>query len=187
MTSVETPTVAARRAVVPSSPGGVWLAGVRGLAAGLAIAMAAAAAGPVVVPRLAGCETAVILTGSMTPIIQPGDVVIIRPVTDPNRDIQTGDVVTFREQDGSMVTHRVVLKSVSADTSWLTTRGDANNTDDAPIKVGQVVGKVIGLVSWIGYPINWASTHLPWVLGGAALLLLLAFGVRWDRPPRRAE
>ncbi|HEY0119843.1 MAG TPA: signal peptidase I [Cellulomonas sp.] len=90
----------------------------------------------------------VVHTGSMSPGIVPGDVVVERRVTGA---IAPGDVITFRASESSseLVTHRVA--SIAADGS-ITTKGDANQTaDPVPVNRDQVQGKVSGRVAGAGY------------------------------------
>lgn len=56
-------------------------------------------------------------------------------------DLQEGDVVTYIINGGTMVTHRVV--SIDRTAGTVTTKGDANNSEDAPVKKENIVGKVI--------------------------------------------
>ncbi len=80
--------------------------------------------------RHAGKEAVVMQTGSMRPLINPGDLVVIRPV--PVEAIHPGDLITFREPTGSqvVVTHRVVRIENTDEGIAFVTRGDANLTDD---------------------------------------------------------
>lgn len=74
-------------------------------------------------------------TGSMADTIEIGDIVIVKL---GNEDIKVQDIVTYVEKD-YFVTHRVL--SIDGDT--LITKGDFNNTTDAPINRKQVVGEVV--------------------------------------------
>jgi signal peptidase len=78
--------------------------------------------------RISGGELLAIRTGSMTPMMQPGDLLISRDV-DP-RTVRRGDVITFRvpEADNTLVTHRVT--KVDERGNSFTTKGDANDTVD---------------------------------------------------------
>ncbi|PYY46273.1 signal peptidase I [Curtobacterium sp. MCBD17_023] len=84
------------------------------------------------IAALAGLSLIVVTTGSMSPTIPTGAVVVARSV--PASEIQTGQVVTV-PRTGSVlpVTHRVVaVDDVPADREArsLTLRGDANATPD---------------------------------------------------------
>ena len=121
------------------------------------------------VPMPFGVGSAVVLSGSMEPEISVGDLLIITEA----QSYQVGDVVVF--QDGrSSVTHRIV--SISEDK--VVTRGDANNTEDAPITLEQIKGKVTMVIPLIGYAINLIKTPVGTicVLALAVFLLESSFG-----------
>ncbi len=95
-----------------------------------------------------GVRMYVVHTGSMTPTYRPGDIVIDRPVAAPPRP---GEVLTFRHSDRTtdVVTHRVVARQPDGE---LTTKGDANPSDDAwSIRPSQVQGQVILGLRYAGY------------------------------------
>ena len=71
------------------------------------------------------------LTGSMAPLINPGDVVV--SVAKPASELKTGDVITYGipVEDRRIETHRVVDIIRNADgTTAVRTKGDANNGAD---------------------------------------------------------
>lgn len=99
-----------------------------------------------VAPLAWGWQPLVVTSGSMGPLIRPGDVVLVQP--DPD-DVVLGSVVTFRGADDGLVTHRVV--EVTAD--GYVTRGDANPvTDSTVVRREDLVGRVRALVPWVGLP-----------------------------------
>ena len=79
-------------------------------------------------------EIYVVKTGSMEEKIHVGDYILIFRKNSYN----VGDVVTYTSNDG-FITHRIVKK----DGSKITTKGDANNTEDNDIVESNIVGKVI--------------------------------------------
>lgn len=95
------------------------------------------------VPAVGGTFPLIVLTDSMTPEIQSGDLIICHTVD--SADVKVGDVISFYDPDGngqSVVTHRVVEVSTGADGApeW-TTKGDANNTNDqAKVPASKLVG-----------------------------------------------
>ena len=102
-----------------------WL--VRGLL-GLAVAIFAVVA---VGPHLIGYRTMTMLTGSMAPQIDPGDVTIVTPIA--ISEITEGMVITYHRpiEDHSLVTHRVVSVETAPDgTVSVQTKGDANPAID---------------------------------------------------------
>ncbi|TQL02634.1 signal peptidase I [Cellulomonas sp. SLBN-39] len=97
-------------------------------------------------PLAWGWQPLVVTSGSMGPLVRPGDVVLVQP--DPD-DVVVGSVVTFRAADDGLVTHRVA--EVTAD--GYVTRGDANPvTDSTVVHREDLVGRVRALVPWVGLP-----------------------------------
>ncbi|MCU1574980.1 MAG: hypothetical protein JWO93_3062, partial [Micrococcaceae bacterium] len=82
-------------------------------------------------PRLLGYQTSTMLTGSMAPLIKPGDVVVSLPVA--VNDLAVGDIITYHipVEDQRVETHRIVGLTTNADGSTaVQTKGDANNGVD---------------------------------------------------------
>lgn len=79
-----------------------------------------------------------VITGSMSDTINPQDIVIVK-LTD---DIKTNDIITFRVGD-DFVTHRII----GTEGDKIITRGDANNSQDAPITKDVIVGKVVFIIN----------------------------------------
>lgn len=159
----------------------------------LTVAAGALLAG-VVVPRLGGGTPYAVLTGSMSPSMPPGTLVIIRDV-DPAA-LRTGDVITFmpRENDTSVITHRVVGVGFDATGEpTFRTKGDANDAPDVQLVHGyQVVGKRWYSVPYLGYVVVAVTAQqraLAIFLAAGALILYMlvmfagAFRDRVRRPP----
>lgn len=131
----------------------------------------------VVIPRLFGATPYTILTGSMTPAIKPGSLVVVRPV-DPS-SLSVGDVVTVQLESGeaSMVTHRIAAIQYRADGQLqFITKGDANNVVDAePRMPVQIRGEYWYQVPYLGYLSNaMTGTQRSW-LGIIAILALVGY------------
>ena len=92
-------------------------------------------------PRLIG-------SGSMSPNLMVGDIVITQYV--PVQDIQVGDVISFREYDQSII-HRVIKILNDADQISFITQGDANNISDPRITSSNYEGKVVFTIPKIGW------------------------------------
>lgn len=139
-----------------------------------------------VLPRLLDAQALTVLTGSMSPSIPTGSLVMVSPV-DP-LDVVVGDVITFevRPGSGAYVTHRVVEVlapgqgggSEEGSGPAFRTKGDANAAPDAlPAPAAALRGRV--------------TVHLPY-LGGvrdtlaspSGLVVLAAAGavVLWGGP-----
>ena len=74
-------------------------------------------------------------TGSMEPIIASGDIIIVKL----KKEVEQNDIITYRAADGRLITHRVIKK----EENQLITKGDYNNSEDAPISYDQVLGEVV--------------------------------------------
>ncbi|MBT8159628.1 MULTISPECIES: signal peptidase I [Arthrobacter] len=82
-------------------------------------------------PRVLGYQTSTMLTGSMSPLINPGDVVVTVPV--PVSELKIGDIITYHipVQDQRVETHRIIKLDVNSQgTATVQTKGDANNGPD---------------------------------------------------------
>jgi signal peptidase I len=82
-------------------------------------------------PHLLGYRTMTMLTPSMSPGIDPGDVTIVTPMS--VSDVTEGMVITYHKpvEDHSLVTHRVVSVETGPDGSvQVQTKGDANSAID---------------------------------------------------------
>ncbi len=95
---------------------------------GLAVAVFALLA---VGPHVLGYRTMTMLTGSMAPMIEPGDVTVVTPIA--VADVAEGMVITYHQPigDRALVTHRVVEVDRTADGRVsVRTKGDANEAMD---------------------------------------------------------
>ena len=93
------------------------------------------------VPNVAGTLPLIVLTDSMYPVIESGDLIICR--TEEPENIQVGDVISFFDPAGngsSIVTHRVVeVTEQNGEIAWRT-KGDNNNTEDRlPVPADKLV------------------------------------------------
>ncbi|WP_284293192.1 signal peptidase I [Luteimicrobium album] len=88
-------------------------------------------------------QTLVVISGSMQPTYHVGDGLVSRRV--PASAVRVGDVVSARNADGVLVTHRVVgVEDGPGDARTLTLRGDANSGDDpAPYVVERTYVPVV--------------------------------------------
>jgi signal peptidase I len=146
---------------------------VRGALSGLLLVLAVCAL------ALCGYQTArghwhatPVLSGSMRPGLQPGDVVVTQRV--PISDLHVRDVIVFHppNEAQSQTVHRIVNLRVRNGTTIITTRGDANTIDDPTVTAlsGTSAYRVARVVPLVGYPAVWLS-------GGRHGLLVIALGV----------
>lgn len=137
-----------------------------------------------VIVKLLGWNMFCVESGSMSPVYPINTLVIVKSV-EPET-IQVGDVVTYiLNEDGVLVTHRVV--SINTSDRTFTTKGDANNTEDAPVRWENVVGKVIMGIPKVGRPIRYLTdtTNRPKVI--AVIAVLFIGSLAWDMAVRRKK
>lgn len=137
----------------------------------LVVASGALVAG-VVVPTVSGATPYTVLTGSMAPALEPGTLIVVRPVG--AEQVAVGDVVTYQLRSGEpeVVTHRVVSVGVNGDGERIfRTRGDANSVaDETWVRSVQLRGEV-----WYSLPhLGRVSTLMPGDLRRALVLLVAA-------------
>mgnify|MGYP003510696536 CR=1 FL=1 len=78
-----------------------------------------------------------VATGSMSPTINAGDVIIVK-LTD---DVKKDDIIVCKDNN-SFVTHRLI----SIQDNKFIAKGDANNAEDKPMDVANLIGKVIKII-----------------------------------------
>jgi hypothetical protein len=128
------------------------------------------------VPALVGWETSVVMSGSMAPALDTGDVVVVRPVA--AEDLTVGTILLVDDPDapGFLRLHR--LEQVEA--GGLRLRGDANvEADTALVAPSAVHGAGVWSAPRLGLPTVWLAEGrtLPLALTGAGLAALLALAL----------
>ncbi len=136
-----------------------------------------------------GVTPLIFSSGSMSPGIPTGSLAIA--VSTPASELVPGDIVSVTWSDGHRVTHRVVsLTARGGGSVELTTRGDANNIDDAEHQVVTKADRVIWSTPGLGFVVD-EATKPQWmftlgvVVGGLVTLAFL--GARTRVEPRRAR
>ena len=103
-----------------------------------------------------------VATGSMSPTIEIGDVVIVK-IT---KDVKENDIIVYNEGK-SFVTHRLI--KINQDK--IIAKGDANNTEDKPITQENILGKVTKIIPNLG---TWRKVILtPEVIGLIIILMTI--------------
>ena len=95
-------------------------------------------------------QPSVIISGSMRPLLDIGDIVIVAKV--PAEVIQLGDVIQYRRSAEMNIMHRVIKVTTAGGTKYFITKGDANDSADAdPVNPQNVVGKIVLTVPKLGW------------------------------------
>lgn len=92
-------------------------------------------------------------SGSMSPAIEKGDVIILKGMKNEEaRKIKKGDVLVYNH-DNKIIVHRVIKKSNNGETISFKTKGDYNNAKDSwTVKQEDVIGIVKFRIRWVGMP-----------------------------------
>jgi len=139
----------------------------------------------VALPQALGATSMVVRSGSMTPTIRTGDIVVVRPIAPTEAAI--GDIVTFKDPAGSdrLLVHRVRAISRVGDDVEVITKGDSNTTQERwKVPADGTIGTVAYRVPALGFAVAWIGSP-----GGRvglvilpALLLAAMFLIRIWRP-----
>jgi len=133
-------------------------------------------------PGVLGVKPAVVLSGSMDPAIQVGDLIFVNDC-DPAA-LKEGDVVCYLSS-GKAITHRIVSIAEGDDGQpRLVTKGDANNAEDRlAVSFDQVQGQWSGArVPGLGNAILFMQTPAGMIL---FIVCPLALFFAWDVWRRR--
>lgn len=124
------------------------------------------------VPFIGGYKPLVVLGGSMEPAIKVGSAVVVSRVAP--EDIKTGDVITFKTSSRletaktnqeSLITHRVVDIERKNGQLLLTTKGDANKTNDTgQVPGNDVFGRAVLSLPYLGYFGSYVKTPIGFLL-----------------------
>jgi signal peptidase len=92
-----------------------------------------------------------VASGSMSPALNVGDLVIIQGV--PPNQIKVGDIIVFDSPPSPYPTiHRVIrVQNQSQNKTSFVTKGDVNVDEDAPVAEDLVHGRVIYRIPILGY------------------------------------
>ena len=144
-------------------------------------------------PRFLNYQTSTMLTGSMAPGINPGDVVV--SVKTPVSELMVGDVITYSIpiDDHRIETHRVAsIKRDGAGATSVTTKGDANAGADpwTAVLSEDYVYTQAAVVPYLGDVIRaLRQPFLQSVLlyGASALLVVVVLTAIWRKPTKSAS
>lgn len=94
----------------------------------------------------------VIATGSMEPMIMPGDVILVKKIKDIS-EVHVGDVIQFR-RDSILISHRVMeIKEDKKKGTSYKTKGDNNSGPDTElVQPEDIKGEIIKVIPKVGWP-----------------------------------
>ena len=102
---------------------------------------------------------AVIGTGSMTPTINIGDIIVVdKAISKTPEKLKVGDVLVF-EEENKIYTHRIIEMEENNGNVKIITKGDrkGNAVDSWVVTNKEIVGIVKFKISYVGYPTVWLN------------------------------
>ena len=114
-------------------------------------------------PMPFGIGMAVVLSGSMEPVLHVDDLIIVRKA----EEFTVGDLVVYQSEQ-ELIVHRIV----SIDGETVITKGDANDTEDEPISTDEIQGKVVRRIPAMGKIVGILRSPI-----GILVILALAFAL----------
>jgi len=114
-----------------------------------------------------GFRQYMVVTGSMEPKYNVGDMIIIRET--PEEEIKIGDIINYISENGTdTITHRVVDIIEKDGQTYYKTKGDNNNSEDSElVNYSQVKGTLVFKISKVG-------TIMTKLLTGTGIAILFA-------------
>ena len=122
----------------------------------------------VMIPAMQGSlHFLIVLSGSMSPKINMGDVVITSSASP--EEIQVGDVITFKQPSAAdpnrCVTHRVINITTEGNSLRFQTKGDANEDPDMElVDSSALIGKVVLSIPYVGYIPHYVKTPIGFII-----------------------
>ena len=121
------------------------------------------------VPSVFGYKPFIVLSGSMESTIHVGDLIFVEEV-DTNT-LQVNDIISFRNTENLVTTHRIIRKTITNEGTCYITKGDNNNIEDeGKVCSNQIEGKYKSRMGKIGNIILFVQQPL-----GFAVMLLSIF------------
>lgn len=120
-----------------------------------------------------GYKPGVVISGSMEPAIQAGDMIISKGVNP--EDVKIGDVITYRVKGAIPVTHRVVGIYEKSGKVIYETKGDFNRAKDIEdISSDRLVGRMILKIPQAGYAVQFLKSKV-----GFTIVIIIPIIVLW--------
>lgn len=140
---------------------------------------------------------AAVTSGSMTPTIKRGDLLVVEGVNASN--LHVGDIIVYRTSDpylaGELIVHRIIkVNLVDGKVVGYITKGDNNLQSDAAagfepptgIPPQDVVGKVVFVVPLVGSVVLFLKQPLGLVAVAALFAAFLVWALSDDRSRRNS-
>lgn len=122
---------------------------------------------------IAGIKLFTVISGSMIPVYEIGDVLIVKDIKP--EELKVGDDIVYKGEKGSYrnktITHRIVALTEEKGNYTIITKGVNNRGQDPQINQTQVYGKVIGQISIVSFILKIITNIYVWILIPAIILI----------------
>ena len=123
---------------------------------------------------IGGIKIFTVITGSMIPVYNIGDIIIVREVG--AEELKVNDDIVYKGEKGSVrnktITHRIIKIDKKEDGNYkIVTKGVANTGRDPEINQNQVIGKVIGKVPIINWILRVITNIYVWMFVPVVILI----------------
>ncbi len=118
---------------------------------------------PSKLPSVLGFKTMSVLSGSMRPMLEPGDLIISKGISP--EEVKVGNVITYKVSSNTLVTHRVIDILREDGNLIFQTKGDANNIEDEGLVLPeQLVGSFVLNIPKGGYIVSFIRSPIGFIL-----------------------
>lgn len=139
--------------------------------------------------RLIGYQCYTVVSSSMEPKYNVGDLIYVKPTAPEN--VEVGDVITFLLNEDLVIgTHRVIR--IDEENQQFYTKGDSNKTEDEPVHFNNLIGIPHFSIPLLGYVSNFVQnppgSYITLAVG--AFLILAVFlpdMIRFKKKDREEE
>ncbi len=127
-------------------------------------------------PSFLGYKIYSVLTGSMSPTIESGGLIIVKEVSP--KSIRQGDVITFKSvSTNNVTTHRVVDIDTDDGIKFIT-KGDANNVQDTnPVDSSLLIGKVVKFIPYAGSVAMFIQKNMFLIIAGLIMAFIIFMAI----------
>ena len=133
------------------------------------------------IPNVFGYKILQVMSGSMSGEFETGDTILIKEIKNEG-DLKIGDVITYRIEKKTMVTHRIVNITKIGEKLNYTLKGDANNTEDSEkVIFSNIEGIYVRKLKLIGKLINFMQKTYGMVIIFMTPVLLILYVINNEK------
>lgn len=122
-------------------------------------------------PDMFGIKAFIIISGSMSPTIEKGDVVVVHSTEDVVKD----QIIAFRN-GSTVIVHRLIDELIVNNKKMFKTKGDFNKSPDIElVSPSKVEGFVFNKIKYIGTPLKFLYDNLFIIVVAAVLIFIIRF------------